>query len=134
MTNLDFLCMQAAQAMAAAPGKKNDKENLATKALGVLLENGPYGMLLYLQTQKKKEIQTIARLYCSQLLELLSKNGLRQYVPAPPSGSDFSSITDWLQNAAGDLNRYLFIKRLWQQALTYARYHAKASDEDAGSK
>lgn len=133
MTNLDFLCMQAAQAMTAAPGEKNDKENLATKALGVLLDNGPYGMLLYLQAQKKKDIQEIARRYCSQLLELLSKDGLRQYVTAPPAVSDFRSIAEWLQKAAGDLHRYLFIKRLWQQALTYARYHAKAGDEDAGS-
>ncbi len=129
MTNLDFLCMQAAQAMTATPGKKSDKENLATKSLGVLLENGPYGMVLYLETQKN----LIAKKYSQHLLGLLRNDTLQQYVPALPSGYDFQGVTKWPQEAAGNLDTYLFIKRLWQQAPTYARYHCKAADEAAGS-
>jgi hypothetical protein len=121
MKNLDFLCMQAAQAMTAVTGDKNAKENLATKALGVLLENGPYGMILYLEVQKKE--RTIARAYRDQLLALA---GLAVVNPTPPNNPDFPKVTEWLQKAAGDLDTYLFVKRLWQQALTYARYHAKA--------
>jgi hypothetical protein len=129
MTNLDFLCMQAAQAMTASPGKKNDKENLATKSLGVLLENGPYGMVLYLEMQKSE----IAKRYSAHLLGLLRNETLRQCVPTLESGCDFQGATKWLQEAARDLDTYLFIKRLWQQALTYARYHCKAADEIVGS-
>lgn len=130
MTNLDFLCMQSAQAMAATPGKRSDKENLATKSLGVLLENGPYGMVLYLETQKSE----VAKRYCEHLLGLLRNDTLRKRLPAVPSEYDFQGATKWLQEAARDLDTYLFIKRLWQQALTYARYHCKASDEMTGTK
>lgn len=130
MTNLDFLCMQSAQAMAATPGKRSDKENLATKSLGVLLENGPYGMVLYLETQKSE----VAKRYCEHLLGLLRNDTLRKRLPAVSSEYDFQGATKWLQEAARDLDTYLFIKRLWQQALTYARYHCKASDEMTGTK
>jgi hypothetical protein len=119
MKNLDFLCMQAAQAMTAVAGDKNAKENLATKALGVLLENGPYGMILYLEVQKKD----IARAYREQLLALMRDADIE---PMAPIDGDFSEITKWLQKTATSLDTYLFIKRLWQQVLTYARYHTKA--------
>jgi hypothetical protein len=130
MTNLDFLCMQSAQAMAAIPGKKSDKENLATKSLGVLLENGPYGMVLYLETQKNE----VAKQYCDHLLGLLRNDTLQKCFPGVPSKYDFQGATKWLQESARDLDTYLFVKRLWQQALTYARYHCKASDEMTGTK
>ena len=125
MTNLDFLCMQSAQAMAAVPGKKGDKENFATKSLGVLLENGPYGMILYLETQKNE----VAERYCEHLVGLLRNDTLHACFPTVPSKYDFQGVTIWLQEAARDLDTYLFIKRLWQQALTYARYHCKAIDD-----
>jgi len=126
MTNLDFLCMQTAQAMVNAKGKKSDKENLATKALGVLVENGPYGMVLYLETQK----QEVAKQYRSNLLDLLKQKDLKRYFNALPEKDDFNQVCDWLRTVAGDLDRYLFVKRLWQQTLTYARYHAKALAEN----
>jgi hypothetical protein len=121
MKNLDFLCMQAAQTMVAGTGEKTAKENLATKALGVLLQNGPYGMVLYLQVQKKDK--DIAAEFREQLLTLI-RNAVIE--PAPPSSGNFSEITKWLQNIAANLDTYLFVKRRWQQTLTYARYHAKA--------
>jgi hypothetical protein len=121
MKNLDFLCMQAAQTMVAGTGEKTAKENLATKALGVLLQNGPYGMVLYLQVQKKDK--DIAAEFREQLLTLI-RNAVIE--PAPPSSGNFSEITKWLQKTAANLDTYLFVKRLWQQTLTYARYHAKA--------
>jgi len=130
MTNLDFVCMQCAQAMAAAPGKKSDKENLATKALGVLLENGPYGMILYLETQKNE----VAKRYGDHLLGLLRDDTLQKYLSPVPPRYDFQEVIKWLRDAGQDLNKYLFIKRLWQQALTYARYHCKAIEETAESK
>lgn len=121
MKNRDFLCMQAAQAMTAGAGEKGAKENLATKALGVLLENGPYGMILYLEVQKKDH--AVARAYRDQLLALAGQAVVN---PMPPNEPDFRKVVEWLQKAAASLDTYLFVKRLWQQALTYTRYHAKA--------
>lgn len=125
MMNLDFACMETAQAMAAIQGLKSDKENLATKALGVLLENGPYGMLLYLAAQKG----SVAAGYQRELLNVLSKGGFEGLLPSPPTNGTQDSIRQWLGTVAQDLDAYLFVKRLWQQTLTYARYHAKAADE-----
>jgi len=129
MINLDFLCMQTAQEMATCRGTKSDKENVARKGLGVLLENGPYGLMLYLETARN---EAIARHYrdclCMQCREPL----IAAYLLSPlPAGADFPAITTWLRALAVDLDRYLFTKRLWQQTLTYARYHAKALDEPA---
>ncbi len=124
MINLDFLCMRTAQEMVDCEGAPNDKENVANKSLGVLLENGPYGLTLYLQTHDKEKI---ARHYQQKLVGLCREELLASYLAATvPQNADFEQITEWLRTLAQDLDRYLFMKRLWQQALTYARYHARA--------
>ncbi len=124
MINLDFLCMRTAQEMVDCEGAPNDKESVANKSLGVLLENGPYGLTLYLQTHDKEKI---AHHYQQKLVGLCREELLASYLAATvPRNSNFEQITEWLRTLAQDLDRYLFMKRLWQQALTYARYHAKA--------
>lgn len=131
MINLDFLCMKTAQDMVTCKGEARDKENVATKALGVLLENGPYGLMLYLETYSDKQ-KGIAKHYQSSLLSLCSEERVQAYINSDnrvPNGENFKGITDWLRSIAQDLDRYLFVKQLWQQTLTYARYHAKALDD-----
>jgi hypothetical protein len=128
MINLDFLCMKTAQEMMSCVGAAADKENVATKSLGVLLENGPYGLMLYLQTHAKDKI---AACYRQKLIALCAENLVASYLSAaPPNAADFAAITGWLRDLAKDLDQYLLAKRLWQQTLTYARYHAKAIEED----
>jgi len=123
MINLDFLCMKTAQDIANGTGEANDKENLATKALGVLLENGPYGLALYLETAKID----CAKQFKRGLLAMLRQEQVGAYLVArPPDGEDFDRMTGWLRDLASDLDSYLFAKQLWQQTLTYVRYHAKA--------
>jgi hypothetical protein len=129
MVNLDFLCMKAAQEMMVCAGTGGDKENVATKGLGVLLENGPYGLMLYLETQPEKN-KEIAACYKRHLLGLCREELVASYLSAKtPSNADFNKNMEWLRNLALNLDNYLFTKRLWQQALTYARYHAKALGE-----
>lgn len=133
MINLDFLCMRTAQQMVDCEGAPNDKENLANKSLGVLLENGPYGLTLYLETHDDKE--RIARHYQQKLVGLCREELLASYLAAPvPQNSNFEQITEWLRTLAQDLDRYLFMKRLWEQALTYARYHARALKTQTGTQ
>lgn len=130
MTNLDFLCMKTGQAMVGEKGPAKDKENVATKGLGVLLENGPYGLMLYLQTTKSD----IAKHYLKELVGLCGEEHVAIYLgkPAPP-GQDSKEIAAWLRELAQELDRYLFVKGLWEQSLTYARYHAKALDDGGAS-
>lgn len=129
MINLDFLCMKKAQEMMNCSGNPNDKENMATKGLGVLLENGPYGLMLYLESQRSN---AVAGCYVKELLALCREDLISSYLCRDvPSDGRFQGITEWLRGLAQDLDSYLFTKRLWQQTLTYARYHAKALDEEA---
>ena len=131
MLNLDFLCMKAAQEMMACPGTSGDKENVATAGLGVLLENGPYGLMLYLESHSKTGI---AGRYREQLLALCREELIASYLAGGvPTSGNFQAVTKWLRGLAEDLDRYLFTKRLWQQTLTYARYHAKALGENSGA-
>jgi hypothetical protein len=126
MTNLDLACMETAQAMVSGQGFGRDKEDMATKALGVLLENGPYGMVLFLSVKKNDQI---AIGYLQQLVGLFRNPALQSFLSTPPLNGN---ADDWLRGVAQDLDAYLFVKRLWQQTLTYARYHAKAA-EDSGA-
>ncbi|MBW2096984.1 MAG: hypothetical protein JRI80_19160 [Deltaproteobacteria bacterium] len=128
MINLDFLCMQTAQAMMECQGEAGmkEKENVAIKGLGVLLENGPYGLMLYLETHDKKDI---SQSYMKKLIGLCREKLVKNYIRTEeqvPSDGNFQQITKWLQELAQDLDSYLFVKAMWQQTLTYARYHAKA--------
>ena len=130
MVNLDFLCMKTAQSMAACEGKASDKENVATKGLGVLLENGPYGLMLFLETNAKEKI---AKHYMKELINICNDDHIADYIevraPSDPKDiKDFKKVTEWLKELAKNLDGYLFVKGLWQQTLTYARYHAKALD------
>lgn len=134
MINLDFLCMKTAQQMVDGPGKPNDKENLATKALGILLENGPYGLVLYFETPDG--LGKLRKRYQKQLVDMCRDELIASYLAGGAAPEHhFEATTRWLQALAENLDRYLFLKRLWQQTLTYARYHAKAldTDEDAAS-
>lgn len=119
MKNLDFECMKTAQEMIGSRGNKTEKENLATKGLGVLLENGPYGLILYLKTKNKTKNNDE---YINKLFKLCEKLKL--------CNSSANDEFVKLQTLAKNLDKYLFIKKLWQQTLTYARYHAKALPDD----
>jgi hypothetical protein len=131
MLNLDFLCMKTAQEMMACQGTSGDKENVATSGLGVLLENGPYGLMLFLESHSKTGI---AGRYKEQLLALCREELVASYLAGGvPASGNFQAVTKWLRGLAEDLDRYLFTKRLWQQTLTYARYHAKALEEGGGA-
>ena len=131
MKNLDYLCMKTASEMVSGEGDKKDKENLATKGLGVLQENGPYGLILYLESNEKKKT---ALHYRDNLINLCREKSIDNFFQGNgecvmPDDNSFSKIVKWLRTVAEDLDHYLFLKQLWQECLTYVRYHAKALDE-----
>ena len=109
--------------------KASDVENLATKALGVLQENGVYAVLLYLYSRSEKREQPLAKSIRIQLLELT-----RLLKLSPPTGTKESPIDAKAEQAlkfltddiCNDLDSLLLVKQLWEQTLIYARYGAKA--------
>jgi hypothetical protein len=83
-------------------------------------------MVLFLNMKKTDQV---AIGYQRQLVALFRNPALQSFVSTPPLNGDADA---WLRGVAQDLDAYLFVKRLWQQTLTYARYHAKAA-EDSGA-
>jgi len=138
--NLDRLAAKTAQTItekflstsdnAEEEKKVKELENAATKALGVLHENGVYATMLYLfAKQKDKAFSKIIR---EELLKLLKADEIHQM------GLQISEdiLDDWLEvgkhlteKVCQKLDHLLLIKQLWEQTLIYTRFCAKAKGE-----
>lgn len=135
--NLDWHAAQAAQEIISntrthkvkekdEPIKASDVENLSTKTLGVLQENGVYAVLLYLYSRSEGE-EFIAKQIRMQLLHLTFKLYPSFQIGANKVDVNASVALDSMtQKICYDLDRLLLVKQLWEQVLIYARYGAKA--------
>ncbi len=104
---------------------KNEVENLITKTLGVLQENGVYACILYLYSRTSVADRTVAERTREQLLKLTQNLGKK-----PLSNTTSNEVLLFLTtDICNDLDTLLFVKQLWEQTLTYARYGAKARAE-----
>ncbi len=129
MDNLDLLAAEAAgaivrQTIDSGGRRATDVENLATKALGILQENGPYAAMLFLYSRPKTDDE-IARPIREQLVDIAAKTlhvGIVRH-----------EVDEALRFVAGitaaDLEYLLLVKQLWEQTLIYTRYGAKARKE-----
>jgi hypothetical protein len=139
--NLDRLCAHFGYEMcqsASQPfaGKKSDTENLITKSLGVLQEDGVYAFYLYISSQikdegdKEKSASKAARALANKSIEFLAHEDL-SLLPQN-CGNDYKRAMESIRKPGGladNLDNLLLAKRLLEQALIYARYHAKALEE-----
>jgi hypothetical protein len=121
MENLDQLCArygwQIADLVHRAIGKQ--AENHITKSLGVLQEDGVYAFFLYQASRGQREKPGAEEL-SRQAKEFLKKAEIEAFKDAT---DPLQAVRDRL---AGNLDQLLLAKRLLEQALIYARYHAKA--------
>jgi len=126
--NLDLLAAQTAQGIISNTEKQkaSDVENLITKALGVLQENGVYAALLYLYSRSSND-KAVAEQTRNKLLDLLPK--LEKGLPTLPGYDAKNALKFMTDNVCGDLDRLLLVKQMWEQTLIYARYGAKAREE-----
>lgn len=135
--NLDRLCAQFGYAMANAVNsvfsKPTDTENLITKALGILQEDGVYAFFLYLASQIKPNDDSnkrskAARALANQATDFLKHDWLR-LIQVSDGEDRYKETLEAIRmenGLASDLDQLLLAKRLLEQALIYARYHAKA--------
>lgn len=98
-------------------------DNLVTKTLGVLQENGVYAAMLYLYSRSEKNDKFIAQKTRERLLSLLAELGITGLADTPQASEALKFLTD---HVCDDLDRLLLVKQLWEQTLIYARYGAKA--------
>jgi hypothetical protein len=120
--NLDQLCAQFGWKMADEVHKAISKnaENHITKSLGVLQEDGVYAFFLYQASRGQREKPGADRLR-DQARELLREAAIKGFENT--TNDPLQAVRDHL---ASDLDQLLLAKRLLEQALIYARYHAKA--------
>jgi len=137
--NLDQLCAQfgyqIAQNVNGELSKGSDTENLITKSLGVLQEDGVYAFFLYLASQikekkgdKKDKRSDAARALANQAAKLLKHEWLK-LIQVDDGEDAYKKAMEEIRREGGlasRLNDLLLAKRLLEQALIYARYHAKA--------
>ncbi|RLD03415.1 MAG: hypothetical protein DRI56_12530 [Chloroflexota bacterium] len=117
--NLDYLAAKHAQKTVEA----GLDENLITKTLGVLQENGVYACFLYLMANNSSTA-------VDQILDMLKEKAFG-FNPPPRTDTD-ATDTDALEFATyitADLQRLLLAKECLEQMLIYARYGAKAADK-----
>lgn len=125
-TNLDQKAAQYAQSIVA--DGKTDFENLITKTLGVLQEQGVYAMMLFLfsRTSNEKGLAEKTRPHLYALLKELP--AFKQSEINDPNALRFFS-----DNVCSDLDTLLLVKDLYEQTLIYARYGAKAAGKEGKS-
>lgn len=146
IVNLDNLSAQHAQRVIHRSTKRveddplscretaTDVDNLVTKALGVLQENGLYAFALYLLSRKDKD-RPVAVIVTDETFNLLASMGQEGW--ERPSSEDAlapQQILEYLTDKiiSEDLERVILAKETVEQMLIYARYGAKA--RGAGEK
>ena len=114
-----------------------DVDNLVTKALGVLQENGVYACMLYLLSRTQDKEKKIAAVVSDEMLNLLAGLGFEGW--EKPAISDpkrraeviLKHISDQVTK---DLEPLLLAKETLEQMMIYARYGAKARKADEEKK
>lgn len=133
--NLDALCARHGWKMAgdAIAAFDNDKkaaekaENLVAQTLAVLQEQGVYAFFLFLQSRKGKPSAAAGHLG-GAAQHMLSELKVKPFDAIQPNDIDQSdALRAVRETLAEDLDGLLLVKRALEQALIYARYHAKAS-------
>ena len=127
--NVDYVASQYAQKIVKKVDKKDMKalENIATKTLAVLQEQGVYTMVLFLLSRREEEsISRIIRECLCSMLEEIPDFSYENKCKNKEILEYYSSITN-------DLDLLLLIRSLYVKTLIYARYGAKAAriEEDS---
>ena len=105
----------------------DDRENIVTKALGVLVENGVYAMTVFLLTCNKDKfglhvLTSLTSLLTDDKVHLISK---KDVPPGAGRESMLARLTA-MRRLTEDMETLFMARRVLEGALTFARYHCKA--------
>ena len=134
--NLDQKSAQSAQQIvieAQKDGLPKEIENLITKALGVLQEQGVYACMLFLfsRTGKESNMAPHIRTQLYQLLGHLPMFNEQCEKKMPKAGTiSKDTLSFYSECVCNDLDTLLLVKDLYEQTLIYARYGAKAAGNE----
>ena len=125
--NLDRLCAKYGWKISdqLRPALGKGAENLITNSLGVLQEDGVYAFFLYLASRGSEKAG--AEKLREQTHNLLKEAGILPFDTTKDSLEAVRGNKEkQVRGMADDLDSLLLAKRLLEQTLIYARYHAKA--------
>lgn len=112
--------------------KLADRENVITRALGVLVENGIYAMTVFLMSSNKPKydefvLRGLAALLADKDVALLPDRGWKEK-------SGLRELLEAMRGITEDLPRLLLARKIMEGALTFARYHCKALKRLEGNR
>ena len=100
-------------------------ETEITKALGILVEDGPFAYFIWLKSQDKEPHQAML-IQTARILEKL--NLIENILPEENIKSKLEEA--FLEKISTDLTKTLFVKTILEKMLIYARYKAKAMQHE----
>jgi hypothetical protein len=126
MLNLEPLAAESAASMVS--GDPKDAENMITKSLMVLTEQGIFAFGLFLVTRKRDQDIRVAKDIHRAIIKLLFRTKLTTDDNSPLIPEYYSQLTKTRGGETEEiaLQRLLLTKQLVEMALIYGRYHAKA--------
>lgn len=104
---------------------KNDSKLMGfiDKALGVLVNDGVYAYYVFCCSQKGKE----KGIFIKKVIEKIEeKDDLKNYFSNNQTQTNDEHVENFFRTLSSDLHKLLFFRDILEQALIYARYHAKA--------
>lgn len=122
-TNLDYVAAKTSQEICTKASKKDELENLATKCLGILKEDGVYALFLYLLSKDESD----EKLMCKKLISSLNNEIEIEVQMSDKPDETLKLLKDALLT---NLENLMLARQLFERTLTYVRYHAKALKED----
>ncbi|MEA3309791.1 MAG: hypothetical protein U9Q70_09815 [Chloroflexota bacterium] len=131
---LDGIAAQRAQQIVRRAVEKEDAtstDNLVTKALGVLQENGVYACFLFLFSRTQDKDEKIAQVVREQLLRLAAEDldfGWEDLLDGDLGSQRTLSTVS--KTICAELDPLIMTKELFEQTLIYARYGAKAAKNE----
>ena len=125
MLNLEPLAAQGALLMVSEDPKK--AENLITKSVAVLAEQGVYAFGLFLASRKDRERHQADDIDRA-IRKILTDSGLCDDAPRMSLAEYYGTIGKkrGKESEIDALRRLLLTKQLMETTLNYGRYHAKA--------
>ena len=125
IVNLEPICAKYGRKIIIKDNKIKikDQENIINKALGVLAENGLYAMAVFLLSCHKKEYGK--KVLTDFLYELWSNNKI-QLIDKKNFQNDPAELLTAVRKITESLPKLILARKVTEQALIFARYHAKA--------
>ena len=125
IVNLEPICAKYGRKIIIKDNKIKikDQENIINKALGVLAENRLYAMAVFLLSCHKKEYGK--KVLTDFLYELWSNNKV-QLIDKKNFQNDPAELLTAVRKITESLPKLILARKVTEQALIFARYHAKA--------